>query len=289
MSAKILDGRMLAISTEEFTKLRAKVLREKQGHVAPHLAVVLTTDDPASRIYVEKKREACQRVGFDGSLYVCRDEWELLRTINQLNRNPYVHGILVQLPLKDGMSRSKVYDVIDPEKDVDCFSPANVGLLLQGRPRFTPPTPEAVGAILNHYALWPSGKNVTIISRSDIVGKPLAAALLRDSVDGNATITVCHDQTDPIDLQRHCQGSDIIVVAVGIPNFLDERHIPQGATVIDVGINRVRGKVVGDVNFEAVKDIAGAITPVPGGVGPCVVACLMHNTLMAYMRQIERN
>lgn len=282
MPAKLLDGRKIAESTEWFTKVRMKNLQTMYKRPKPKLAVVLPSDDPASCIYVRKKQEACKRVGIGSELYVCPTRKKLFKTIDGLNELSDVHGILVQLPPPVDISRAEIYDAINPDKDVDCFSPANVGLLLQGRPRFIPPTPNAVLAILNSYALWASGKKVTIINRSDIVGKPLAALLLRDVVDGNATVTVCHDQTDPIALQERCQDSDIIVVAVGIPNFLDERHVPKGAVVIDVGINRVGKKVVGDVNFEAVKNIAGAISPVPYGVGPVTIGCLMSNTLQCY-------
>lgn len=283
--AKLLDGQKIS------DQIRNEIKDELLCRVPPCLAVVLCTDDPASEIYVQRKQKACEEVGittflirpFQGGM----DKWEfpeqhLLSTIDYLNNDPAVHGILVQLPLPRGINQHWVFDRINPLKDVDVFSPTNVGLLLQGRPRLIPCTPQGVQELLVRSGIYLAGKKVAIINRSDIVGKPLNALLIQD--DGqraNATVTLCHDRTPPDRLKEVCLAADIIVVAVGIPNFLTDDMVHDKSVVVDVGINRQEGskKIVGDVH-PAVYDKVFAYSPVPGGVGLTTVACLLRNTLV---------
>ena len=284
--AKLLDGQKIS------DQIRNEIKDELLCRVPPCLAVVLCTDDPASEIYVQRKQKACEEVGittfllrpFQGGL----DKWEhqeehLLSTIDYLNNDPAVHGILVQLPLPRGINQHWVFDRINPLKDVDVFNPTNVGLLLQGRPRLIPCTPQGIQELLLRSGIPIAGKKVAIINRSDIVGKPLNALLIQD--DGqraNATVVLCHDRTPPERLKEVCLASDIIVVAVGIPNFLTEDMVHEKSIVVDVGINRKEGskKIVGDVH-PAVHDKVFAYSPVPGGVGPMTVTMLLRNTLKA--------
>lgn len=202
--------------------------------------------------------------------------------IRGLNNDPLTDGILVQLPLPKRLDHLDVFDLIDPIKDVDVFSPTNVGLLHQGRPRYVPCTPAGIQELLLRHAIQISGKKVCIINRSDIVGRPLQALLSQNNNKANATVTLCHDHTPPGLLRDVCLDSDIIVVAVGKPKFLTADMVPTGCIVVDVGINRVDGKVVGDVDFGPVERKARAISPVPGGVGPCTVAMLMRNCVEAW-------
>ena len=219
-------------------------------------------------------------------------ERELLDLIEQLNGDPQVHGILIQLPLPPAIRASRVLDAVSPIKDVDAFHPENVGLLAQGRPRFLPCTPHGIQQLLHRCGTTVAGKHVVIVGRSDIVGKPLAMMLVQcDSPLGpsaaNATVTVCHTRT--VDLGRVTREADILVAAVGVPRFVTASMVQPGATVIDVGINRSDDGLVGDVDFPAVSQIAGQITPVPGGVGPLTVSMLLHNTLQAARNQWEAN
>lgn len=284
---QILDGRPVAEAISEQVKQSIRNLA-----AYPSLAVLLCADNSASEIYVRKKREACAKVGinsflirpFDGGI----ENWyrplhHLLQTIDWLNQDPSIHGILVQLPLPEEIDVHRVFDRIDPLKDVDVFNPINVGLLVQERPRFLPPTPQAIREILTWYGISLSGKKVVIINRSNVVGKPLSAMLIHDQEEcANATVCLCHDRTPPEKLAEACHWADIIVVAVGKSGFLSAGMVPDGAVVIDVGVNRDgSGKICGDVDFAAVCNKASAITPVPGGVGPVTVACLLKNTAQA--------
>jgi methylenetetrahydrofolate dehydrogenase (NADP+)/methenyltetrahydrofolate cyclohydrolase len=311
--AKLLDGN--SISSQIRAEIKEEVKRrlnpdEKYGAMVARkpacLAVVLCSNDPASEIYVQRKREACAEVGitsrlirpFEGGI----ENWQnpqnhLLSIIDHLNNDKSVDGILVQLPLPPELDGTKfmeykmpsfqyqVFDRIDPLKDVDVFNPVNVGLLLQGRPRFIPCTPQGIQELLIRSNIQIKGKKVCIINRSDVVGKPLHALLVQNNEDANATVTVCHDHTPPDRLKEVCLRSDIIVVAVGKPKFLTEDMVPEGAVVIDVGINRIPGskKIVGDVDFESVSKKASAISPVPGGVGPMTVTMLLRNVLKAQL------
>jgi methylenetetrahydrofolate dehydrogenase (NADP+)/methenyltetrahydrofolate cyclohydrolase len=294
MSAKILDGNKIA--SEIKSELKEQISKLERP---PSLAVVLCSDDPASKIYVQKKQQACAEVGinsfllnlFEGGI----EKWlnpmsHLLNTIDDLNNNESVDGILVQLPLPKSLDPQRVFDRISPLKDVDVFSPLNVGLLLQGRPRFIPCTPAGIHELLTRSGIQIVGKKVAIINRSDIVGKPLHALLIQNNEQANATCTLCHDHTPPELLKEICLSSDIIVVAVGIPDFLKGDMVPEGAAVVDVGINRLEGsnKIVGDVDFERVQEKASWISKVPGGVGPLTVAMLLKNTLLAKKLNFSR-
>lgn len=290
---KILDGNKIAADIRKEIKEQIQSNSDGWGNFLkpPCLAVVLCSDDPASQVYVKKKQEACAECGitsfllkpFEGGI----EKWEnpkehLMATIDYLNNDSSVHGILVQLPLPQQLDAREVFDRINPLKDVDVFSPTNVGLLLQGRPRFVPCTPLGIQELLTRNGIQIAGQKVAIINRSDIVGKPLSALLVQDHGHrANATIFMCHDQTPPDRLKEVCLASDIIVVAVGIPNFLTEDMVPKGVVVVDVGINRLPNKkLVGDVHPD-VYPKTSAYSPVPGGVGPLTVAALMKNVLQA--------
>jgi len=286
LPAKILCGKSIAASIQEEIRVETAGFTRQTG-VVPVLAAVLVGDDPASQVYVRNKQRACQRVGIDSRLIRLPGSTgtaELLEVVHQLNADDQVSGILVQLPLPRGIDPLAVLDAIDPRKDIDGFHAENVGLMLQGRPRFLPCTPLGILQILHRSNLPVSGKQVCIIGRSDIVGKPLAAMLMQRSGPfgkpyANATVTVCHSQTD--DLAGIAAGADLLVAAIGQPEFVTADMVRPGATVIDVGINRVGSKLVGDVDYAGVSQVAGAITPVPGGVGPLTVTMLLSNTLRA--------
>ena len=292
MTAELLDGKRIA------AEIRAEVAVEVQQYVArggpkPCLVAVLVGEDPASQVYVRNKSRACEKAGLDGRTHRLPAETtqqELLDLIDELNRDASVHGILVQLPLPAGGNGGRgfderaVLDAIDPSKDVDAFSPVNVGLLMQGRPKFLPCTPHGIVQLLHRTGHPVAGKHVVVVGRSDIVGKPMAMMLAqREGSCGrdvaNATVTLAHSRT--ADLGEICRSADCLIAAVGVPEMIKANMIRPGAIVIDVGINRVDGKLVGDVAFEEAKEVAGAITPVPGGVGPLTIAMLLHNTLLA--------
>lgn len=289
MAAKILDGKSIAkeIQAEIASKVEALI---RSGKRAPRLAAVQVGVDPASSVYIRNKRLACQRVGIEDdyrSLDANTSESELLNLIAQLNNDERVSGILVQLPLPAAMNPIRVLDAIAPEKDVDCFHPTNVGLLSQGRPRFMPCTPFGVQQVLHRSGISVSGKHVVILGRSEIVGKPLGLLLVqRDGPLGpssvNATVTIAHSQT--AGLAELTRSADVVVAAIGKARFLTAAMVRPGAVVVDVGINREGETIVGDVNFGPVSEIASAITPVPGGVGPLTVTMLLENTLRAAMR-----
>lgn len=303
---KILNGNHISAEIRHEMKVMLQARRApfqirptvpKLPTAPPTLAVVLCSDDPASAVYVKKKSEACAEVGinsfivrpFENGIKNWSDPKEhLLRVIDWLNSDSNVHGILVQLPLPAEllMTVSDVFDRIDPLKDVDVLNPVNTGLLLQGRPRFVPCTPHGVQELLTRSGVEIEGKKVAIINRSDIVGKPLQALLIQDKEEANATVTLCHDRTPPQRLQDVCQSADIIVVAVGKPNFITPNMVNKNSVVVDVGINRVDGKIVGDVRRD-VYDIVAAYSPVPGGVGPMTVTMLLHNTMQAQLLQYK--
>ena len=286
MTATLLDGRQMAQQLHDELRTRVVRFREARG-VTPCLVAVLVGDDPASQVYVRNKRRACERVGIESRLVrLSRDTRleTLLERIARLNAESPVHGILVQLPLPSGIDAARVLDSIDPLKDVDAFHPENVGRLSQGRPRYLPCTPHGVQQILHRGGIPVAGRHAVVLGRSDIVGKPLAMLLAaRDSALGpdcaNATVTVCHSRTP--DLAEHTRRADVLIAAVGRPRFVRAEMVKRGAAVIDVGINRTDEGIVGDVDFEAVREVAGQITPVPGGVGQLTVAMLLHNTLAA--------
>ncbi|TVQ58512.1 MAG: bifunctional methylenetetrahydrofolate dehydrogenase/methenyltetrahydrofolate cyclohydrolase FolD [Rhodobacteraceae bacterium] len=287
MTATVIDGKAFA------AKLRAKVAAEVEAlgashGVIPGLAVVLVGEDPASQVYVRNKNRQTREAGmgsFEHKLDASTPEAELLALIDRLNHDPHVHGILVQLPLPGHIDADRVIDAIDPAKDVDGFHVINVGRLGAGLPALTPCTPLGCLMLLRDHLGSLSGKNAVVLGRSNIVGKPMAQLLLKDS----CTVTIAHSRTR--DLPEVCRGADILVAAVGRPEMVQGDWVKPGATVIDVGINRVTGpdgsgRLVGDVAYESCAAVAGAITPVPGGVGPMTIACLLANTLTACRRSL---
>lgn len=285
-TAKIMDGK--AISQEIQTELAGETSQfTQETGVTPCLAAVLVGADAASEVYVRNKQRACERVGLSSQLHKLpadTSQKTLLDLITELNNDPQVHGILVQLPLPAGLDSTQILDSINPEKDVDAFHPENVGLISQGRPRFLPCTPHGVQQILDRCGIELSGKHVVIVGRSEIVGKPMAMLLLnRDSTRGpqaaNATVTICHSRTT--DLAAITQTADVLIAAIGKAKFITADMVKPGAAVVDVGINRTAEGLVGDVDFDDVSTVAQHITPVPGGVGPLTVTMLMHNTLTA--------
>jgi len=282
MTARIIDGKQ--ISADEREKISADVASFKQATgVTPHLAAILVGDDPASGVYVKNKRLACEKCGLDSSLNLLpstASQEELLMLIDKFNRDPKVHGILVQLPIPKHLDTKQVLDAVHPLKDVDCFHPENVGLIVQGRPRFRPCTPWGVQHMLEVSGIEVAGAHVIILGRSEIVGKPLANMLVQKGPAADATVTVCHSRTR--NLSEITRSADILVAAIGVPQFVTAEMVRPGAVVIDVGINRLdTGKLVGDVDYEPVRQIASAITPVPGGVGPMTITMLLRNTLTA--------
>lgn len=277
MPAHIIDGKAIAESVRVQVAADTQELIHKTG-IVPHLAAVLVGKDPASEVYVRNKERACQKAGLRSTLHrldAGTTQSELLALVNALNQDEGIHGILVQLPLPKHMDAMQVLDAILPAKDVDAFHPENTGLMLQGRPRFLPCTPAGIMKILEVCKVETAGRHAVVIGRSDIVGKPMAALLLQKGVD--ATVTVCHSRTK--NTGTVCRTADILIAAVGIPEFVSGDMIKPGAVVIDVGINRVNDRLVGDVNFQAATAVASAITPVPGGVGPMTIAMLLQNTL----------
>jgi methylenetetrahydrofolate dehydrogenase (NADP+) / methenyltetrahydrofolate cyclohydrolase len=292
VTAKLLEGKPLCEAIER--ELRVEVERFTEQHRrAPCLAAVLVGSDPASEVYVRNKRRACGRVGLESRLHRLPDtaaEGQLLDLVRQLNDEAQVHGILVQLPLPSTMDATRILDAIHPWKDVDAFHPENVGLLVQGRPRFLPCTPHGVLQILRRYQLVAAGKHVVVVGRSDIVGKPLATLFAQrtspwGSEYANATVTLCHSRTP--DLAHFTRQADILVAAVGQPGCIRADMIRPGAVVIDVGINRTERGLCGDVAFDEAVEVAGYLTPVPGGVGPLTIAMLLVNTLQAATLQAE--
>ena len=283
---EIIDGEAVAADVRE--SLSGSIAELTDNGVEPGLATVLMSDDPASETYVSMKQRDCEEVGIDG-IHVEIDTdappAELYETIEELNGDPEVHGILVQMPLVDGIDSRRVLRSIDPMKDVDGFHPENVGRLVAGHDRYRPCTPHGIQKLLGAYDVETEGADIVVVGRSNIVGKPLANLLVQKADDGNATVTVCHSRTD--DLAAKTRAADVVVAAAGIPEFIDADMVREGAAVIDVGINRVDAdtdkgyELVGDVDYDAVSAIAGAITPVPGGVGPMTRAMLLYNTVKA--------
>jgi methylenetetrahydrofolate dehydrogenase (NADP+)/methenyltetrahydrofolate cyclohydrolase len=281
-----IDGNAVAADIRESLAEGIETL-EAEG-VTPGLATVLMSDDPASETYVSMKQRDCEEVGINGIHVEIDPEApaeELYDTIDDLNADPEVHGILVQMPVPDHVDDRQVLRSIDPIKDVDGFHPENVGRLVAGNDRYRPCTPHGVQKLLEAYDIETEGADAVIVGRSNIVGKPLANLLLQKAPDGNATVTVCHSRTD--DLEAKCRNADILVAAAGMPEFIDAEMVGEGATVIDVGINRVDAdtekgyELVGDVDYDSAKQQADYITPVPGGVGPMTRAMLLYNTVKA--------
>ncbi|HHY09786.1 MAG TPA: bifunctional methylenetetrahydrofolate dehydrogenase/methenyltetrahydrofolate cyclohydrolase FolD [Firmicutes bacterium] len=279
MTAQIIDGKQVA--AEIRAELAKKVAElTKQGR-QPGLAVVLVGDDPASAVYVRMKKRACEEIGVHSVVHRLPQDTtqeDLLKLIDELNEDPKIHGMLVQLPLPEGLDETEVINRISPAKDVDGFHPINVGNLWIGEESFVPCTPAGVLELVNRTGVEISGKKVVVLGRSNIVGKPVASLFLRE----NATVTICHSRTQ--NLAAECAQADILIVAVGRPEMVKKDWIKKGAVVIDVGINRVDGKLVGDVDYDGAVEIAGAITPVPGGVGPMTIAMLLKATVESAAR-----
>jgi methylenetetrahydrofolate dehydrogenase (NADP+)/methenyltetrahydrofolate cyclohydrolase len=276
----IIDGKKVSATLKEKIEAEVKELQSKTDKV-PGLATVLVGEDPASSIYVRNKNKTCQKLGFKSFEYHLPEETgeeELLTLVKSLNDNKDVNGILVQLPLPKQIDSEKILEAIDPAKDVDGFHPINVGRMMVGNALLTPCTPTGIIELLDHYQVEIEGKHAVVVGRSNIVGKPVSILLLQR----NATVTICHSRTK--DLPAMVKTADIIIAAVGRPCFVTADMVKEGAVVIDVGINRVDGKLVGDVDFDAVAEKAAYITPVPGGVGPMTIAMLMKNTLSAFKK-----
>ncbi|QDT15620.1 bifunctional methylenetetrahydrofolate dehydrogenase/methenyltetrahydrofolate cyclohydrolase FolD [Alienimonas californiensis] len=283
MPARLIDGKQTAAAYRERVKADVAAFTQKTG-VTPHLAAVVVGENPASAVYVRNKQRACEQAGIGSSLHALPEsasQADLLALVQDLNADPAVHGILVQLPLPGQIDERAVLDAVAPLKDVDCFHPENVGLLSQGRPRFAPCTPAGVMELLAAAEVPTASARAVVLGRSEIVGKPMAMLLLARGAD--ATVTVCHSRT--ADLAAVCREADVLIAAIGRAKFLTADMVKPGAAVIDVGINRLPdsegGGLAGDVDYDAVNEVAGALTPVPGGVGPMTVAVLLRNTLTA--------
>jgi methylenetetrahydrofolate dehydrogenase (NADP+)/methenyltetrahydrofolate cyclohydrolase len=279
----LLDGKQVAKAIKDRVKTQTQTY--KNNSIQPGLAVVLVGNDPASEVYVGHKIKTCKELGIESFLHRlnANDEpQKLYDLISQLNKNPSVHGILVQMPLPKNFSENKVLDLIDPKKDVDGLTPENVGLAWSGRARVYPCTPSGIIEILNFYKISIERKNVVVVGRSEIVGKPMAQMFL----EKNATVTICHSKTKS--LEEFTKAADIVVVAVGKRNFFGQDFFTSDSVVIDVGMHRLEeGLLCGDVFFKDVEDKVRAITPVPGGVGPMTIAMLMQNTLKLYDQQLN--
>jgi len=279
MTARIIDGK--AISAARRAALAVRVAEAKAGGLTPGLAVVIVGEDPASQVYVRNKQQGCAEVGMyseEHSLPADTPQADLLALVADLNRREEIHGILVQLPLPAHIDEDAVLEAIDPAKDVDGFHPVNVGRLVVGKEALRPCTPHGCMVLLEESGIDLTGKEAVVVGRSNIVGKPVALMLL----EKHATVTVCHSRTT--DLPSVVRRADVVVVAVGRPEMVTGEWLKPGAVVIDVGINRTEKGLVGDVDFESASQVASAITPVPGGVGPMTIAMLLENTLTAALR-----
>ena len=287
MTAEMIDGKAVAKQIQD--ELAPKIEELKGRGIVPGLAAVLVGDHPASQTYVAMKERACERLGINSFVHRLAEsttESELLALVDKLNADEKVHGILVQLPVPDHINSNKILDAIIQAKDVDGLSADSLGKILSGREHFVPATPLGIMVLLERSGIDPAGKHVVIVGRSNIVGKPLANLLMQKKKGANATVTICHSRTK--DVATHTRQADILIAAIGVANYIRPDMVKEGVVVIDVGINRVddpsrkRGyRLVGDVDFEAVKEVASAITPVPGGVGPMTIAMLMCNVVKA--------
>jgi methylenetetrahydrofolate dehydrogenase (NADP+)/methenyltetrahydrofolate cyclohydrolase len=285
---KILDGKLAAQAVKEKLKIAVEKLKV-EGKKVPHLAAILIGDNGASATYVAAKVKACEETGFISTLLRYDSSitaTQLLEKITELNKNSAIDGILVQLPLPAHIAEEEVIKAIDPAKDVDGFHPVNLGKMVQGQSGFIPATPYGIMLLLEHYQIETTGKNAVVIGRSNIVGRPMSILLSGNTPQGNCTVTLCHSRTK--ELETHCKQADIIVAALGKPEFLQANMIKKGAVVIDVGITRVNDntkksgfRLLGDVHFESVAPLCSWITPVPGGVGPMTIAALLKNTFQA--------
>jgi len=294
MEAKLIDGKKTA--KEIKTELKLRVEKLKPSGVTPGLAAVLVGEDPASQIYVRSKAKACEKIGIYSEVIrrpadITRDE--LTGIVDELNKREDIDGILVQLPLPDHIDEMTITLLIDPAKDVDGFHPHNVGMMLLGHPAFLSCTPYGIVELLRRYDIDPSGKEVVVLGRSNIVGKPVGAMLLQKAAMANATVTFCHSRT--ADIESVCRRADIVIAAIGRAEFVKADMVKEGAVIIDVGINRIpddskeKGyRLAGDVDFEACSKKASYITPVPGGVGPMTITMLLANTVLSAERRAAK-
>ncbi len=290
MTAQIIDGKQVAADMR--AELKEEVAKLKEQGIVPGLWVILVGEDPASKSYVTAKERTCEEIGIysdDNRLAASTTQEDLLALVEKMNNDPKINGILVQLPLPKGLNEAEVLLAIDPDKDVDGFHPMNVGKMVVGEKGFLPCTPHGVIQLLVRSGVTIEGANVVIVGRSNIVGKPLANMLIQKQPNRNATVTVCHTRTK--DLAHQTRQADILIAAAGRPNTITADMVKEGVVVIDVGVNRVedatkkRGyRLVGDVDFEAVKEKASFITPVPGGVGPMTITMLLYNTVESAKR-----
>ena len=287
MTARIISGTEIARQITEEVRLEVEDLKTRHG-VTPGLATVLVGEDPASQVYVGAKAKACASLGIYSErhdLPAATSEAKLLELVEKLNHDPRIHGILVQSPVPPHINESKVIFAINPDKDVDGFHPVSVGRMVIGEPGFLPCTPHGIQVLLERSGVRTEGADVVVVGRSNIVGKPIANILLQKARGANATVTICHSATK--DMASHTRRADIIIAAIGKPKFITADMVKEGVVVIDVGVNEIgktaEGKriLAGDVDFDAVKEKASAITPVPGGVGPMTIVMLMSNTAMA--------
>ena len=290
MTAQIIDGKQIAADMQ--AELKAEIAKLKRRNIVPGLGVILVGEDSASQSYVIAKERACEDMGIysdDNRLAASISQAELMALVEKMNNDPKINGILVQLPLPKGLNESEVLIGINPAKDVDGFNPVNVGKMVVGEKAFLPCTPHGIVQLLVRSGVKIGGADVVIVGRGNLVGKPLAIMLIQKKPNANATVTICHTRTK--DLSSHTKRADIVIVAAGMPNTLTADMVKEGAVVIDVGINRVedaakkRGyRLVGDVDFEGVKEKASMITPVPGGVGPMTITMLLYNTVESAKR-----
>jgi len=290
MTAQIIDGKQVAADMR--AEIKDEVAKLKEQGVVPGLGVILVGEDPASQSYVRAKERACEEAGIysdDNRLPAETSQEDLIALVRKMNKDPKINGILVQLPLPKGLNESEVLLTIDPDKDVDGFHPMNVGKMMVGEKAFLPCTPHGVIQLLLRSGVKIEGANAVIVGRSNIVGKPLANMLIQKNAKGNATVTVCHTRTR--DLPHHTKQADIVIAAAGRPNTITADMVKEGVVVIDVGVNRVEDatkkqgyRLVGDVDFEGVKEKASLITPVPGGVGPMTITMLLYNTVESAKR-----
>ena len=295
MSAQLIDGK--SISADIRKELKHRINDLNKSGIIPGLGVILVGDDPASKSYVSAKERACESIGIysDDNRYSSKiTEKDLLDKIESLNNDPKIHGILVQLPLPPHINSTLVLNAITPNKDVDGFHPVNVGKMMIGEDSFLPCTPHGIIQLLKRCNIETKGKHAVVIGRSNIVGKPIANMLFQKNMDTNATVTICHTSTN--NLKDFTRTADIIIVASGQPNTLTSDMVKPGVVIIDVGVNRVEDvskkngfRLVGDVDFDGLFDIASAITPVPGGVGPMTITMLLYNTVKSAEKLIERN
>jgi len=290
MTAKIIDGKLTA--AEMRVELRQEVAKLKDEGIVPGLGVILVGDDPASQSYVTAKEKTCEELGIysdDNRLPADITQKELITRVSKMNADPKINGILVQLPLPKHIDEGQVLLAISPDKDVDGFHPINIGKMVAGQKAFLPCTPHGIIQLLVRHGVTLEGAEVVVVGRSNIVGKPIANMLIQKSKTGNATVTVCHTKTR--NLAEHTKRADIIIAAAGKPGTITADMVKNGVVVIDVGVNRIDDptkksgfRLVGDVDFEAVKEKAGLITPVPGGVGPMTITMLMYNTVESAKR-----